>query len=153
MFTIVLEALGLLLAGVLAGEEFIVRWGVQPALRSLDDRAHVHARKALVTRLRVVVPSVMVPTVLVGVAVLVVAGDRDGLALRWAGVASLVAFLLFSFLGTVPINIQVNDWDPDRPPADWRQTVRRWERIDVFRSTAALLAFVCFVAAVAVQLP
>jgi len=31
--------------------------------------------------------------------------------------AALVAFLLFSFLGTVPINIRVNDWDPENPTA------------------------------------
>ena len=29
-------------------------------------------------------------------------------------------FLLTAALGTVPLNIQVNDWDPERPPADWK---------------------------------
>lgn len=41
----------LILLGLLAGEELIVRWGVQPALASLDDRAHLQARIALVKRL------------------------------------------------------------------------------------------------------
>jgi hypothetical protein len=136
----VLEVLSVVLAGLLAGEELIVRWGVQPALRSLGDRAHIEARVALVRSLRIAVPILMVPTVIAAAAVLI----TDPTAVRWAGAALLAAFLLFSFLGTVPINMKVIDWRADNPPADWRATVRRWERIDVFRSSAAVLAFVCF---------
>jgi uncharacterized membrane protein len=138
-----MEMIALLFAGILAGLEFIVRYGVQPALRTLPDEAHILARVALVRRLRVVVPAVMLPTVVTAVAVTITAGG----ALRWAGTAALAAFLLFSFLGTVPINIKVIEWRAADPPADWRATVLRWERIDVFRSSAAIIAFVCFVIA------
>ncbi|MER7284015.1 DUF1772 domain-containing protein [Dactylosporangium sp. NPDC000244] len=147
----VLQALGLILAGLLAGEEFIVRYGVQPALLSLDDRAHIQARVALVRSLRVVVPVIMLPAVAVAVAVLVLV-DGPGTAWRWAGVAALAAFLGFSFLGTVPINMKVAGWDPDAPPTDWRATVTRWQRLDVLRSSAAIVGFACFAAALAVQL-
>jgi hypothetical protein len=41
-----------------------VRYGVQPALTRLPDQPHVLARQALVRRLRVVVPILIVPTVL-----------------------------------------------------------------------------------------
>ena len=136
----VLEVLSVVLAGLLAGEELIVRWGVQPALRTLGDRAHVEARVALVRSLRIAVPMLMLPTVIAAAAVLI----TDATTVRWAGAALLTAFLLFSFLGTVPINMKVSDWRADNPPADWRATVRRWERIDVFRSSAAVLAFICF---------
>jgi len=153
MGVLVLEAIGLFLVGLLAGEELIVRYGVQPALRTLPDRPHIQARQALVRRMRVVVPLLLVPAVLVGIAVLVVAGGGDGVAWRWAGVGALVAFVLFSFLGTVPLNIQVNDWQVDDPPADWLRTVHRWEQVDVFRSGAAIVAFACFLVALAVQVP
>jgi hypothetical protein len=146
----ILQAVGLVLAGLLAGEEFIVRWGVQPALSTLEDRAHILARLALVKRLKVVVPILMVPTVLVGIAVLATGGVGAGFGFRVAGLLALVAFVLFSFLGTVPINIMVNDWTPDAPPADWKDVVRRWQFIDVFRSSAAILAFVAFVVAAAI---
>jgi len=140
----ILAALGLLFSGLLAGEEFIVRYGVQPALSGLDDHSHLRARKALVARMRWVVPAIMLPTVLAG-AVIAVAEPS---VLRWLGLAVLVAFLLFSFLGTVPINIRVNDWDVENPPADWKRLVARWEVIDVFRSSAAIVAFGLFLAAV-----
>lgn len=152
MMIIVLESLGLLLAGLLAGEEFIVRWGVQPALSTLPDLPHLLARQALVRRMRVVVPALMVPTVLLAIAVLATAGTGAGFGFRLAGLAALVAFLLFSFLGTVPLNIRVNSWNADAPPSDWKAIVARWELIDVFRSSAALLAFALFLVAFAEEL-
>jgi hypothetical protein len=106
---------------------------------------------ALVRSLRIVVPAVMLPAVAAGVAVLALV-DGPGTAWRWAGVAALAAFLGFSFLGTVPINMRVATWSADAPPADWRATVIRWQRIDVWRSSAAIAAFACFAAALAVQL-
>ena len=132
----------LVLVGLLAGEELIVRWGVQPAMAALPDDAHVRTRIALVKSLKVVVPILMIPAVLATVAVLVVGGTGDGLAWRIAAVAALTVFVLASFLGTVPINIGVNDWDPADPPADWKRIVTRWERIDVLRSSAAVIGFV-----------
>ncbi|GAA4244954.1 DUF1772 domain-containing protein [Dactylosporangium darangshiense] len=135
-----LQAIAVILTGLLAGEEFIVRYGVQPALRTLDDRAHIQARVALVRSLRIVVPALMLPAVVASVAAVIAAAS----ALRWAGLVALVAFLLFSFLGTVPINMKVIDWRADAPPEGWRATVRRWERLDVFRSSAAIVAFACF---------
>jgi uncharacterized membrane protein len=149
----ILQFIGLFLSGILAGEEFVVRYGVQPSLSALEDRPHIQARQALVRRLRILVPAIMVPTVIAGIAVLILSGGGAGIGFRWAGALALVAFVLFSFLGTVPINIKVNDWNVDEPPADWKSLVRRWEQIDVFRSSAAILAFAFFVTAIALQLP
>lgn len=140
------------LVGLLAGEEAVVRWGVQPALRSLPDDAHVRARIALVRSLKVVVPILMGPTVLATIAVVVVAGAAPGLGWRVAATAATAVFVAASFLGTVPINMGVNDWDPAAPPADWQRVVTRWERIDVLRSSAAVVAFVLSVVAVVQQL-
>jgi hypothetical protein len=144
----VVQYIGLFLLGVLAGEELIVRYGIHPALSSLDDRAHLLARQALVRRLRVVVPIVMLPAAALALVVLVIV-TGPGLVLRWASLIAMAAFLLLSFLGTVPINIKVNDWRVDAPPADWKAVVHRWARIDVLRSTAATAAFLFAVLAVA----
>lgn len=62
--------------------------------------------------------------------------------LTWSGFGALVVFVLCSAFGTVPIKVRVSRWDPGRPPADWRGTVHRWERIDVARSAAAVVGFV-----------
>ena len=138
----------LFLIGVLAGEELIVRYGLHPALSRLDDHAHLVARQALVRRLRVVVPIVMLPAAALAVTALAVVSG-PGLGLRWASLIAMVVFLLLSFLGTVPLNIKVDGWRADAPPPGWQAVIRRWARIDVFRSTAATTAFLCAVLAVA----
>ena len=153
MGTTVLQAVGVILAGILAGEEFIVRYGVQPALSNLDDRTHLAARVALVRVLRIVVPVLMLSTAAVAVVVVVTSGGQNGAGWRWAGLAALVVFVLLSFLGTVPINMKVVDWQPDQPPADWRAVVHRWRRLDTLRSTGAIVAFACFVVALAARVP
>ncbi|MBT2503450.1 anthrone oxygenase family protein [Curtobacterium sp. ISL-83] len=144
----VLLVVQLVLVGLLAGEEFIVRWGVQRAISRLPDDVHVRTRIALVKTLKVVVPILIVSAVLASIAVVV----ADWSPWRIGGMVSLVVFVLASFLGTVPINIGVNDWDPAAPPANWKQTVRKWERIDVLRSTAAGVGFVLFTVALVAQL-
>ncbi len=149
MTHMVLETLGLFLSGMLAGGEFLVRYGLQPALTALPDEAHLRARQALIRQLRVLVPALMLPTVLVGVAVAVTGAAGPGAAFRWAGAATLIAFVLLSFLGTVPINIRVGDWPVQAPPSNWRAVLRLWARIDVFRSAAAMLAFACALIAAA----
>src|SRR6184192_807805 len=125
MHAVTLQAIVVFLAGLVAGEEFVVRYGVQPALRRLDDRAHIAARVALVRSLRVVVPSIMMPTALACVAMLIAGIGGSGAGFRWAGLAAFALFLLSSFLGTVPINMKVIDWRADDPPSDWKPTVVR----------------------------
>jgi len=149
---VIAEFIAVFFAGLLAGVEFVVRYGVQPALRRLEDRAHLLARIALVHRMRFVVPALIVPTVVAAVVTVVLDGNGTGCWFRWAGLAALIAFLAIAFAGTVPINIRVIEWDADNPPADWARVIRRWELIDMCRSCAAILAFALFLSAAARQL-
>ena len=98
----------------------------------------------MVKRLKVVVPVLIVPAVIATATWLAVSSGEPGGAIRWAGLTALLTFVLLSALGTVPINIKINGWDADQPPADWRQVVHRWTVIDVFRSSAAVLTFLLF---------
>jgi uncharacterized membrane protein len=146
---VVLEFVCVFLAGILAGEEFVVRYGVHTAIAVLDERSQIQARQALIRRLRVLVPAILGPAVVSAVATLVVAGSGPGSGFRWAGALALLAFVLITFIGTVPINQRVGTWRADAPPGDWKKVVRRWAWLDVFRSSAAILAFALFTAAAA----
>lgn len=143
--------LSLFLAGILAGEEVVVRYGVHPSLAALDERSQIQARQALIRSLRVLVPTIFVGTAVSAVAVLALDGADDGLGFRCAGVLALLAWILVTAIGTVPINKGALQWPPDAPPANWRALIRRWERLDVIRSSAAVLAFACLLMAAAAQ--
>lgn len=146
----ILTALGLFLAGILAGMELIVRYGIHPALMRLSDRAHLEARHEVVRIVRVIVPVVLLPSVLVGVAVAILSGSDAGSVLRWAAVGTYLAYLLVVFLGTVPINNRFYGWDPANPPDGWQAVVRRWALIDIVRSSLAVIAFALFLVAAVV---
>jgi hypothetical protein len=103
--------------------------------------------------MRFVVPALIVPTVVAAVVTVVPRRQRNGLLVPLGGgLAALIAFLAIAFGGTVPINVRVIEWDADNPPADWATVIRQWELIDVYCSSAAILAFALFLSAAAGQL-
>ena len=144
MFHTVLDCISLFLAGMLAGEEFVVRYGVRGPLAALDDAAHIRFRVGLIHTLRILVPSIALPAFLVAIA----AAILDGNGFRWAGVGALLVWFLVTIFGTVPINEAAIEWQPDAPPTDWKALVDRWERLNTVRTWVAILAFALLVTAV-----
>ena len=139
--------LNLFFAGLLAGAELLVCYGLRAALRGIDQQPHIQLRQALIRRLRILVPALFVPTAVTGIAVVVLHGS----VFAWLGLAALLVWTLTTFLGTVPINQAAIEWDPADPPADWRAAVSRWERLDLVRCWAALAAFAAFLLGLAMQ--
>lgn len=137
----VLEFVNLFFAGMLAGAEFVVRFGVRRPLTVLEDQPQIQLRQALIRSLRVAVPALYVPTLLTGIAVTVWNAAGTGFAFQCAGVFAILAWTVITFTGTVPINAGMLDWRADAPPHDWRAIIRRWERLDTARTCAALAAF------------
>ncbi len=149
MLDTVLLSLALFFAGLLAGEEFVVRYGVRGALSALDDPSHIRMRQGLILRLRILVPSLFVPSLILTVLVAVFSIGRAGDWVAWVAVASLLVWAGVTFGGTVPINSAAIEWDPDAPPADWTARVRLWERLDSIRCWASVIAFALLVATAA----
>ena len=144
---IVVTAATLFGAGILAGEELVVRFGVRGPVAALEQHAHIVLRQGLIRTLRILVATVYFPTLLLGVAATLLGGAGLGLVLRGAGVVALLAWLAATLGGTVPINQAALRWDPAAPPADWQDQVRRWERLDSVRAVAATAAFALFLLA------
>jgi uncharacterized membrane protein len=153
MDRIVLEFINLFCAGIFAGIEFIVCFGVRAPLNVLDEQPQIQIRQALIRRLRVLVPAAFVLTAISGVAVAVLERTAPGFVFRCAGVLAVLTWTLATFNGTVPINEALLTWRPDAPPENWKAIIERWERLDMVRTGAALTAFACFLTAVALQLP
>jgi uncharacterized membrane protein len=138
--------------GLLAGEEFVIRYGVRAPLASLDERAHIQLRQTLILRLRILVPAIFGAALVSGVASTILGGFSGGFGvgfgLRCAGLLALLTFITTTLLGTVPINQAALTWKPDAPPKNWRTLINRWERLDTVRTFAALAAFALFLAAI-----
>ncbi|MEO6084914.1 MAG: anthrone oxygenase family protein [Umezawaea sp.] len=135
----VLVFANLFFAGVLAGFELMVRFGVRGPLAALDDVPHLKLRIGLIGTLRILVPSAYVPAFLTGIAV--VFTTDTGLLLRSAAVLAMLVWTVTTVAGTAPLNSAVYEWDPTAPPSDWRAVIHRWERMDTVRTVAATAAF------------
>jgi hypothetical protein len=149
---VIITAAGLFLAGLLAGEEFVVRYGVRDAIDSLDAHSHIVLRQALIRRLRVVVPAIYAPAMALAAAGTLLDPAQPGFVYRLTGLLALGAWTLATFGGTVPINAAALDWNPESPPANWRALVRRWEGLNTVRCWAAVLAFAAFLTSMTLQL-
>jgi uncharacterized membrane protein len=128
-------------AGLLAGEEFVIRYGVRGPLAGLDDGPHIMFRQALIRQLRVLVPSIYVATLLSAGVATALDGFDSGLVLRCAGIVALVIWIAITLAGTVPINAAALEWNASAPPSSWRTQVDRWERLNTLRTWAAVAAF------------
>src|SRR5262245_24346322 len=84
-FATVLGFLSVFFAGMLAGMEFVIHHGVRGPAETLDDRAQLQLRQALVLRLRVLIPAFFVPTAVFGLAVTALAWTAPGWWFRIVG--------------------------------------------------------------------
>jgi hypothetical protein len=134
-------------AGLLAGEEFLVCYGLRAPLGSLESGVQIPTRQALIRRMRILVPMIFFAALASGIAIAVLGGPGLAMDLRCIGVGVLAAFILLTLTSTVPINKALLAWDAAAPPANWRTLIARWERLDVARAWLALTAFALFLGA------
>jgi len=136
-----LVVVNLFLAGLLAGEELVIRLGVRGPVAQLTPEPHILLRQGLIRTLRLLVPCLYFPTLVTGVAVALLGGGGLGLVMRLAAIASLVIWLIATLGGTAPINQTVLRWDARALPEGWQGVISRWEQLDTLRTVAATAAF------------
>ncbi len=149
---VIAEFFNLFCAGILAGMEVAIHFGFTAPAETLDERAQLRLRQALVLRLRVLVPLFFVPTALSAIFVLASDGAAPGLWFRAVAAVALLVWIGIRIVGTVPINSATLEWQLDAPPKNWKALVNHAERFHTLGVAAAVMAFACFLAAVALRL-
>jgi uncharacterized membrane protein len=64
--------------------------------------------------------------------------DRPSVYLLIAASVCVVAVLLTTVLGHVPINNQIMTWSINSPPSNWTQLSEKWWRFQIVRTIAAI---------------
>jgi hypothetical protein len=85
MIQLAIEFVNLFLAGLLAGEELTICYGVRTSIAKLDDKPQTQLRQSLIRKLRVLVPAIFIPTAVSSVIAIVMAGVSPGFGFRCAG--------------------------------------------------------------------
>ena len=146
-----LDFVNLFFAGMLAGIEFVIHYGVREPAEQLPDHAQLQLRKALVLKLRVLVPAFFAPTAISGITLTALNSSAPGFGYRCVGVVALLIWIALRIVGTVPINSATVDWDLNAPPQDWKAQVTHAERFHIVGVWAIVLTFACFLIAVSLK--
>ena len=149
--TPILDFLTLFCAGILAGMEIVIHYGLRAPAEELVERAQIQLRQALILRLRLLVPAFFLPALLAGVAVTLLHGSGLGFWLRCAGLVAMLTWIAIRVIGTVPLNSATLTWQLDAPPKNWKALVDHAERFHSVGVLAAVSAFALFLAALALS--
>ena len=141
-----LRFLNLLFAGILAGFEIAVHYGLGAPPESLREDAQIQLRQTLVLRLRILAPALFFPTLAFGIAVTVRDWAGKSLWLDAVALCALTVWLVIRVVRTVPVNSATLEWRAEDPPANWRQLIEKTERFHVLAAWASVIAFGCLLA-------
>jgi len=119
---------------------------------ALDEQPQLQLRRAIVRRLRVLVPAFFLPTAASGIAVTVLNSGAPGFWLRVARLLTMLIWILIRVVGTVPTDSATLTWQPTAPPKNWKALVNHAEQFHIVGVWAVILAFALFLTAMALQL-
>lgn len=130
-------------AGLLAGFEVTVHYGVAVSLTSLGETAQILIRQALITRLRMLAPALFLPTLVSALVILVRTWHTPEAWLQGVSVTALLLWIAIRIVRTIPVNSATLKWKASEPPANWHSLIHRTEQFHTIAAWAALLAFTC----------
>ena len=151
-YRLTLEFTNLFFAGILAGIEIAAHYGFHAPIMALDEKPQIVLRQGVVRRLRWLAPAFFLPTALSGIALTALDGAAGGVGFRGAALLAVLTWILVRVVGTIGVNAASLDWNPEDPPLHWKQLLARTERFHILGTWAALLAFLCFLLAMALRL-
>ena len=138
------ETVNLFFAGILTGLEVAAHYGFRGPASVLDKRPQIQLRQGLVRKLRWLVPLFFVPTVFTAMALALLSTNTITLALRLIALAALAIWIYIRIIGTVKINSASLDWNPGKPPANWREQINKAEQFHIVGTWVTVVAWVCF---------
>ncbi|MBL0888763.1 DUF1772 domain-containing protein [Myceligenerans indicum] len=142
-----LEVFTTVIVGVMVGVEFAVAVVLNPILNALPDDAGQRGRAHGGRMLGAAMPVWYIGSVVL-VAIWAVAGrQHQGTELVVTAGALLIVSVIMSVLLLVPINNRNKAWTADNRPDDWKQQLKRWDRLHYLRVAVIVAAFALLVLA------
>lgn len=142
---------GVLLSGLLAGNEVATLIAFHPALRRIPLRSQVEAEQALTQRLGAIMPVYMTAALLAAIASAVVLVGAPEFIFALTAALSLGLMLLITLTQNVPLNKRTVEFALEGDERSWSDIRRPWERLHTIRVVLDLAAFVCLLEALAMR--
>jgi uncharacterized membrane protein len=128
-----IRSANLVLAGMLAGNEFGTWAAVHPSLGKLDPAERIRAEQEVTRRYGAIMPAWMGSTVVSCILALVLSRGSTGFRSTLFGTACFVGMLLSTRIGNVPINNRVLEIDPEKDQEEFARLRERWDRLHTLR--------------------
>jgi len=128
-----IRSANLVLAGMLAGNEFGTWAAVHPSLGKLDPAERIRAEQEITRRYGTIMPAWMGSTVVSCILALVLSRGSTGFRSTLFGTACFVGMLLSTRIGNVPINNRVLEIDPEKDQEEFARLRERWDRLHTLR--------------------
>jgi hypothetical protein len=128
-----IRSANLVLAGMLAGNEFGTWAAVHPSLGKLDPAERIRAEQEVTRRYGAIMPAWMGSTVVSCLLALVLSRGSSGFRSTLFGTACFGGMLLSTRIGNVPINNRVLEIDPEKDQEEFARLRERWDRLHTLR--------------------
>ena len=135
----------LVLAGLLAGNEFGTKVAVHPALERLGPPERVRAVQEVTRRYAAIMPYWMSSVIVSCLPVLALSRKTSAFLPTLVATACFVTMLASTLRGNVPINHRVLELSPEADGEEFAELRERWDRLHTLRVAlnVAGLAFLC----------
>jgi len=145
MTTKIIFTITLLAYAMIASQAFIYILSLKHVQLSLGADSYTEIRKLTDISMRVSFKYVIYAALLANLAlVIATAKTPNSLVFICASIAliALVAEILLTLKGNLPINDIINTWSPDHYPANWAAYRDKWFNIFQYRQIASITGFV-----------
>ncbi len=132
---------GLIISGMLAGNEFGTLVGFHPAIRTLPVRSQIESERALTGRLGKIMPFYIGASLIATSSAAIDRRGRNGLGLALVSAGATAGMLLITLAAELPLNKLTVEYPSDGGAQDWSAIRRRWERFHQARVVLDITAF------------
>jgi len=135
----------LVLAGLLAGNEFGTKAAVHPALERLGQPERVRAEQEVTRRYAAIMPYWMSSVIVSCLPVLALSRKTSAFLPTLVATACFVTMLASTLRGNVPINDRVLELSPEADGEEFAELREQWDMLHTLRVAlnVAGLAFLC----------
>lgn len=135
----------LVLAGLLAGNEFGTKVAVHPALEGLSVAERIRAEQEVTRRYAAIMPFWMSSVVASCVPVLALSRGTSAFPPTLAATWCFLGMLASTLIGNIPINNRVLELSPETAGEEFAELRERWDRLHTLRVVlnVAGLVFLC----------
>jgi uncharacterized membrane protein len=127
----------LFFVALIAGVAFTVWLYFNPA--GVSPAFYVETMQHAIGAFTVPLPTLLIPALFFTIlSTFLARRDRPSLYLLIAASICVIAVLLITVLGNVPINNRIMTWSINSPPSNWTELSEKWWRFHIVRTIAAI---------------